>query len=172
MGDQLVSRPLPKHRTTQAQNKGIQTPNIHALCRIRTHDPSFRASEDSSCLRPRGYHDRQVNDCVSKITSKFIRIQFLIMKIGNEVMWDLFFPWRHTAKLLHVCLFRPVVMGQSVGQITVDSLQYSHSSFRVPRGSWPYFFTSHDSGSRATTLPVLWISELLRSFTPEDRKHS
>jgi hypothetical protein len=37
--DQLVVRPLPKHRTTQTQNK--HTPNIHALCGIRTHDRSF-----------------------------------------------------------------------------------------------------------------------------------
>jgi hypothetical protein len=40
------------------QNKHIQTPNIHALCGIRTQDPSFRASEDSSCLRPLSYCDR------------------------------------------------------------------------------------------------------------------
>jgi hypothetical protein len=40
------------------QNKHIRTPNIHALSRIRTHDPSVRASEDSSCLRPLGYCGR------------------------------------------------------------------------------------------------------------------
>jgi hypothetical protein len=28
--------------------------DIHALSGIRTHDPSVRASEESSCLRPRG----------------------------------------------------------------------------------------------------------------------
>jgi hypothetical protein len=33
-------------------------PNIHALCGIRTHDPSVRAREESSCLRPHGYRDR------------------------------------------------------------------------------------------------------------------
>jgi hypothetical protein len=54
--DQLVARPLPKHRTTWTQNKHI--PNIHTLCGIRTHDPGFRASEDSTCLRPLGYRDR------------------------------------------------------------------------------------------------------------------
>jgi hypothetical protein len=32
--------------------------NIHALCGIRTQDPGFQASEDSTCLRPLGYHDR------------------------------------------------------------------------------------------------------------------
>jgi hypothetical protein len=47
-GNELVARPLPQHRTTQIQNKRIHTPNIHALCGIRTHDPSVRASEDST----------------------------------------------------------------------------------------------------------------------------
>jgi hypothetical protein len=36
-------------------DKHRHTPNIHALCGIRTHDPSLRASEDSSCLRPLDY---------------------------------------------------------------------------------------------------------------------
>jgi hypothetical protein len=57
--DQPVARSLPKHRTTQTQNKHIHIPNIHAFCRIRTHDPGFRASEGSTCLRPLGYRDRR-----------------------------------------------------------------------------------------------------------------
>jgi hypothetical protein len=57
--DQLVARPLPKHRTTQTQNKHIHIPNIHAMCGFRTHDLGFRASEDSICLRPLGYRDRR-----------------------------------------------------------------------------------------------------------------
>jgi hypothetical protein len=40
------------------QNKYIHIPNIHALCGIWSHDPDFRASEDSSCPRPLGYCDR------------------------------------------------------------------------------------------------------------------
>jgi hypothetical protein len=32
--------------------------DIHASCGIRTHDPSVRAREDSSCLRQRGHCDR------------------------------------------------------------------------------------------------------------------
>jgi hypothetical protein len=56
--EQPVARPLPKHRTTQTQNKRLHPPNIHALIGIRAHDPSVRANEDSSCLRPRGYCDR------------------------------------------------------------------------------------------------------------------
>jgi hypothetical protein len=35
-----------------------QTLNIHALSGIRTHDPGFRASEDSARLRPLSYRDR------------------------------------------------------------------------------------------------------------------
>jgi hypothetical protein len=54
MSDQLVTRPLPKHRAAQTQNKHIHThthtPNIHALSAIRTHNYSVRTSEDSSCL--------------------------------------------------------------------------------------------------------------------------
>jgi hypothetical protein len=61
--DQPFARPLPKHRTTQTQNKHIHRPNIHALCGIRTHDPTFRTSEDSSCLRPLGYCDRPLKLC-------------------------------------------------------------------------------------------------------------
>jgi hypothetical protein len=40
------------------QNKRIHTPNIHASNGIRTHDSSVRASESSSCLRPRCHCDR------------------------------------------------------------------------------------------------------------------
>jgi hypothetical protein len=35
-------------------------PNIHALSAIQTHDPSVSASEDVSCLKPRGRCDRCV----------------------------------------------------------------------------------------------------------------
>jgi hypothetical protein len=51
-GDQSFARPLPK------QNKRTQY-RRHALSGIRTYDPSVRASEDSSCLRPCGHCGRQ-----------------------------------------------------------------------------------------------------------------
>jgi hypothetical protein len=47
-GDQPVAMPL------QTQNKRT---DIHALSGIRTHDPSVRAGEDSSCFRPLGHCD-------------------------------------------------------------------------------------------------------------------
>jgi hypothetical protein len=57
-GDRPVAMPLSIHRTTQTQNKRIHTPNMHALCGIRTHDAGFIASEDSTCLRPPDNLDR------------------------------------------------------------------------------------------------------------------
>jgi hypothetical protein len=63
--------PLPKHRT-QTQNKHIHIPNTHALCGIRTHDPGFRASEDSTCricFRPLGYRDRPERDIIIQFCS-------------------------------------------------------------------------------------------------------
>jgi hypothetical protein len=47
------------HRATQTQNNRRQT-DIHTSSGIRTHDPSVRAGEDISCLRPRGHCDRHV----------------------------------------------------------------------------------------------------------------
>jgi hypothetical protein len=49
VGDQLVARPLPVHKHRKV-NTYTQTLNIHALGGIRTHDPSFQASENSVCL--------------------------------------------------------------------------------------------------------------------------
>jgi hypothetical protein len=71
--DQPVARPLPKHRTSQTQNKRIHTPNIHILSGIRTHNPSVRASEDSSCLTPRGYCDQPSLVLSNWNNEKFVR---------------------------------------------------------------------------------------------------
>jgi hypothetical protein len=39
--------------------------NIHALNRIRNHDPSVRASKDSSCPRRRSHYDRLTHNLVN-----------------------------------------------------------------------------------------------------------
>jgi hypothetical protein len=46
--------------TYKGQHKHRINANIHALSGIRTHDPSVRASENISCLRPRGHCDRPI----------------------------------------------------------------------------------------------------------------
>jgi hypothetical protein len=55
MGDQPFARPLPTQDNTNTEH--TQT-NIHALSGVRTHDPSIRAGENSSCLRKRCHSDR------------------------------------------------------------------------------------------------------------------
>jgi hypothetical protein len=55
-GDQLVARPLPVHKHRKTHTHKL---NIHALSGIRSQDPGFQASEDSTCLRPLGYRDRR-----------------------------------------------------------------------------------------------------------------
>jgi hypothetical protein len=46
--------------TGQYKHRINEHTDIHTLSGIRTHDPSVRASEDSSCLRPRGHCNRQL----------------------------------------------------------------------------------------------------------------
>jgi hypothetical protein len=47
-------------QTEQHKNRiNAHNTDIHALSGIRTHDPSVRASEDISCLRPGGHCDRR-----------------------------------------------------------------------------------------------------------------
>jgi hypothetical protein len=41
--------------------------DIHILSVIRTHDPSVPASEENSCLRPRGHFDRSLTYIVAII---------------------------------------------------------------------------------------------------------
>jgi hypothetical protein len=53
-GDQAIARPLSTQRTIQTQNKCIKISNG-----IRTHDPSVRAGDDLSCLRPSGHCEGQ-----------------------------------------------------------------------------------------------------------------
>jgi hypothetical protein len=55
-GGSALARPLPTHRTTQTKTNT----DIHAPSEIRTHDPSIRASEDNSCLKPHGQCDRRI----------------------------------------------------------------------------------------------------------------
>jgi hypothetical protein len=54
--DQPVARPLPIQDNTNRINTHT---NFRAMSGIRTNDPTVQASEDSSCLRPRGHCDRQ-----------------------------------------------------------------------------------------------------------------
>jgi hypothetical protein len=51
------SQDLYLHTEQHKHRINAHNTDIHASSEIRTHDPSVRASEDSSCLRPRGHCD-------------------------------------------------------------------------------------------------------------------
>jgi hypothetical protein len=80
--DQLVARPLPKHWTTQTQNKHIHIPNTDALFGIRTRDPGFQASEDSTCLRPLGYRERPLLHYLLIFTEVMQRLMGVKVKLS------------------------------------------------------------------------------------------
>jgi hypothetical protein len=77
-----------------------QTPNIHALSGIRTHDPGFRASKDSVCLRPFGYRDRQCDWYRSQI-NKNCDIEVLVEVI---MAIDFFWDWPPVVSIFMVIL--------------------------------------------------------------------
>jgi hypothetical protein len=56
----VISLSQGRYLHTKQHKHIINVNNIHALSGIRTHDPSVRAAEDSSCLRPRDHSDRQL----------------------------------------------------------------------------------------------------------------
>jgi hypothetical protein len=50
-----MSQGLYLHTEQHKHRINTHNTDIHALSGIRTHDPNVRASEDSSCFRPRGH---------------------------------------------------------------------------------------------------------------------
>jgi hypothetical protein len=57
--------------------------NIHTLSGIQTHDPSLRASEDASFLRPRGHCNRP---CIHHRIIK--QVMQLVIICAKEESWD------------------------------------------------------------------------------------
>jgi hypothetical protein len=81
--------------TTQTQNKHIHILNIHVLYGIRTHDPGFQVSEDSSCHRPPGHRDQQsLIDPLLKETEQ-----------RNCVKINIFWYLTSSTRLLATCLY-------------------------------------------------------------------
>jgi hypothetical protein len=60
--------------------------DIHAPSRIRTHHPSLRASEDSSCLRPRGHCGRPA-PLILHVWRRAGVISCLIMQFSAASCW-------------------------------------------------------------------------------------
>jgi hypothetical protein len=85
-GDQLVARPLPTHRTAQTHT------DMHASSGIRTHDPSVRAGEDSSCLRP---HSRLYRHLIDRLVTGFGLMTLFIAHFDTERDYTLQFTITH-----------------------------------------------------------------------------
>jgi hypothetical protein len=84
MEDQPVTRPLPAHT---GQHKHRINAHGHDLSGIRTHKTSVRASEDSSCLRPRDHCDRH-KSMIIYIKRTYTRsLQDWNMCNGEDVTW-------------------------------------------------------------------------------------
>jgi hypothetical protein len=115
--DQLVARSLPKHRTTQTQNKHIHIPNTHALCGIRTYDPGFLESEDSTCLRPLGYRDRRSRKSFTEF-SIHLNLGFL-----TSFCIMIFFTFSHL--ISHLCFINSNRMPQSLDLLCCQSRGYT-----------------------------------------------
>jgi hypothetical protein len=64
-----------------------QHTDIHALSGIRTHDPSVRASEDSSWLRPRGHSDGQLSQYTAIKTLKKEQHSISFSSSPSELNW-------------------------------------------------------------------------------------
>jgi hypothetical protein len=89
VSDQLVKRPLPKHRTTQIQNKHIHTPNINALCEISSHDLASERGKTAHAL-----------DRSATVTCIIIIIIIIIIIVTPIVV--VAFPFNHEVSYRYV----------------------------------------------------------------------
>jgi hypothetical protein len=79
--------PLPVHKHRRTHTQII---NIHSLYGIRTNDPGFRASEDSTCLIPLGYRDRHKGPLLLINFAAFIRIRYV--SLVQMISYCILFP--------------------------------------------------------------------------------
>jgi hypothetical protein len=83
----------------------VHAPNIHALSGIRTHVPSFRASEDSSSLRPLVYCDRPLVSLVTWIIwggggSVPVHGERFSLSITSFTLFMVLFVWTQTLSVM------------------------------------------------------------------------
>jgi hypothetical protein len=74
---------------TRSTRRRIPEDDIHALSGIRIHDLGFRASEDSTCLRPLGYRDQRLYSYASLIIMSTPYIITLLYMIHLEIYYVL-----------------------------------------------------------------------------------
>jgi hypothetical protein len=76
-------------KTGQHKHREKAYTNIHVLSGIRTHDPSFRASEDSSCLRSHCHCDQHSH--TSNLTNFLVSVRHstvLRLPLWHAAVWS------------------------------------------------------------------------------------
>jgi hypothetical protein len=98
----VISPSQGRYLSTGQYKHRIKThTDIHALCGIRTYDPSVRASEDISCLRPLGYCDQ-----LSPILYIYLHAAVLFLRTYLLIRWrSVFVPDRNTTMYSEMCTF-------------------------------------------------------------------
>jgi hypothetical protein len=82
---QVISPSQGRYLNTEQHKHRVNAyTDIHALSGIRTHDPSIRASEAISCLRPRGHCDRQIVSRAYIYMSTYIHHEGLFFFINES----------------------------------------------------------------------------------------
>jgi hypothetical protein len=92
------------HRPTQCRKTRT---HIHTSGGIRTHDPSVRTTEDSTCLRPLGHCDRFIFECLDKKKKCFVFIRTLYISyifsrfyrpvVARHLLWHISYAGQYTS---------------------------------------------------------------------------
>jgi hypothetical protein len=131
------SQGLYLHTKQHKHRINAHNTDVHALSGIRTHDPSVRASEDSSCLRQRDHCDRPA-----------VRLESIIISIGVS---------NYYSKLLYIVRSRDSVVGIATGVTVRVPVGSRFSSPCCPDRLWgpPNFLSNGFQAAGAWSWPLI-----------------
>jgi hypothetical protein len=90
--------------------------DIHALSRIRTHGPSFRARKDGSCLRLRGRCDRHLLSHLKYFVDFLSRLKQILRYTSTIISFQMLF---------NLSLFNHLVTGCCVVRYIDIDIKYN-----------------------------------------------
>jgi hypothetical protein len=170
-GGSVQRQGLYLHRTTQT--------HIHAPSRIRNWDPNVRATEDSTCLRPRGYWDRPLECHVTKNSQVRLVWYFTTKANGIHSYDNMTKDWN----IKWECCSTPRRLGPlacSDSELTSENANY----WLLGRGSANRKASNYNMGQHSKgkigqtsmprtgyepTIPVLKLSECSKTICTLDR---
>jgi hypothetical protein len=96
----LISPSQGRYLHTGQHKRRINArPNIHTLSGNRNHDPRFRTSEESSCLKPRDRCDRTL--CIPSLVGPYIHANIKIPHLHS-----VYFCIEPPIRIFHWCLIK------------------------------------------------------------------